>query len=254
MYQTLFMLELSEALNQKIEEIHLQTDKPSNCYKPHVYGDVCLSKNAAEFLAPLLELQGWKTSISDSLPKDFFDLDRFRQLKLNFGANDIRAWVYNLTAYQLPMNLQRQTISKFPIDASFADKVVLAKTDRYINPFIDYGLLKPLKDKIVFIGLPQEHKAFCDTYFKVDYEMCPDAVKMMSVIAGAKTFIANQCGPYSLAEQAKTRRCLLTSEFMVFEKIHRIVPGPVNVIPQGGEAYMCGTNERFKSYIERLMK
>ena len=213
---------------------------------------MCLSRGAAEFLSPLLELQGWKTSVSDDVPSGYIDLDKFRELRLNFSGSDIRAWVYNLVKLQLPMDLRRKTILKHGIDSSFSDKVIFAKTDRYVNPFLDFNILKPLKDKIVFIGLPQEHKDFCDRFFKVDYQKCEDAARMLEVIAGGKTFIANQCGPYSLAEQAKVRRCLLTAEFMVWEKIDRIVPGPCNVIPQGGECYICGTNERLAAYVERF--
>lgn len=251
-YQTLFMLEVCDATNDKIESIHIQTNKACTYYKDHPYGSVGITTEAAKFLAPVFVEQGWTVTIGDTIPEHAFDIDSFRRLRLNFTCGDIRLWCYNLAAICLPMDLRRQTLTKMTPDVSYADKIVLCRTDRYRNAFIDWKILEPLKDKIVFLGLEKEHKDFCDACFKVDYLKCEDALHMLNVMSGAKTVIANPCGPYALAEQAKISRCLLTPEFLLVDERHMTI-GPVNVIPQGGDAYMCGTNDRLRKYVEMMI-
>lgn len=261
-YHTLFMLEAQEALNEAILanrqleardslSIHLQTNKKCSYYKEHPYGTVGLTTAAADFLAPLFEKQGWPTTVGDEIPYGAFDIDNFRKLRLNFSCGEIRLWCYNLSAVPLPMNLQRKTLTKYEPDSSFAEKVIVCRTDRYINAYIDYKLLEPIKDRIVFVGLEKEHKSFCDEIFPVDYYKCKDAVDMLNVMAGAKAVISNPCGPYALAEQAKLPRCLLTPEFLVIQEKY-IGIGPVNVIPQGGACWMCGTNSRLQEYVKQI--
>lgn len=261
-YHTLFMLEAQEALNDSILtkrqleardalSIHLQTNKPCSYYKEHPYGTVGLTTAAADFLAPLFEKQGWPTTIGDDVPYGAFDIDNFRKLRLNFSCGEIRTWAYQLAGMQLPMDLSRQTLTRFTPDASFADKIILCKTDRYVNAFIDLNMLKPLQKKLVFLGLPKEHEDFCRDFFKVDYERCEDAKRMLDVMAGSQAVIANPCGPYALAEMAKLKRCLLTPEFMLLDDKH-ITIGPVNVIPQGGDFMMCGTLSRLMAWVEQM--
>ena len=182
---------------------------------------------------PLFESQGWKTSISEYCPEDFIDIDDFRKLKLNFAAGDIRTWPYALTALTLPMDLSRKII-EVPPDNKFNGRVILTKTSRYNNPFLNYNELRPLQCDIVFIGLEEEHKAFCNDYFEVDFYKVKDAYETAQIIAGADCMISNQNGLYSIAEMMKTPRILCSPEFISIERNGKnyIVPGPCNNIPQ----------------------
>lgn len=253
-YQLLFMREVSEYLNQTIEEIHIQTGKPATFSQPHVYGNEQITEKAARYLLPLLASQMITVSISDECPEGFLDLDQFRDLKLNFSSGDIREWVYNLVDFQLPMNLSRPTLKVTP-DRSFSNKIILAKTSRYNNVMIDYDLLRPLEKDIVMIGLMEEWQDFCQRYFYVEFCSTNNALQAAQMIAGSRMFISNQCGLFSIAESLKTPRILLTAEYIDIERsgVRYAYPGPVNVICQGGEFAMVGTNAKLEGIVDNIL-
>lgn len=148
-------------------------------------------------------------------------------------------WYYQLVSTKLPMNLQRKI---FNVEASDAakGKIIVIKSSRYNNVFFEWKKLEEFKDKMLFIGLDEEHDAFCKDYFKVDRLPVSDALDAAKAIAGAKMTIGNPSGLFSIAEMMKTPRCLVTPEFLKWQET-RIYPGPVNVVPQGGEAFMAAT-------------
>ena len=175
-----------------------------------------LTKTAAEFLAPLLESQGWKTSISDKVPEDYVDLDDFRTRKLNFSSGDCRLWYYTLVNLVLPMNMRRQIIKVDP-DTSYRDKIILVRTSRYNNHFLDWNVLKPYQKDIIMLGLETEHNDFCREFFPVDYLKVNNALDIAETMAGSKFIVGNQGGLFSIAEMMKTPRILTTAEFNVVE-------------------------------------
>lgn len=214
-----------------------------------------MTKGAAEFLAPLFESQGWKTTISDTVPIGYIDLDRFRDLKLDFNAGDIRLWYYNLINVALPMNLSRATIGVKP-DESYKDKIVLVKTSRYCNVYLDWSVLKQYQNDIIMLGLEEEHTAFCEAYFPVDFIKVKDALEAAEIIAGAKFMVANQCGLYSIAEMMKTPRIVCPPEFMSIKHPKNdqfiVVPGPCNVIAQGGKVAFASTTAKLDAILEEF--
>jgi hypothetical protein len=249
------MEEISDYTHEPIGTINFQINKKGYYAQPHPYGNLQLTKDAAEFLVPLFESQGWKTRISDNVPIGYVDLDRFRDLKLNFAAGDIRLWCYNLINVILPMDLSRATIKVNP-DESYKDKIILVKTNRYCNKFLDWKKLKPYKKDIIMMGLEEEHTAFCESFFPVDYIKVKDALEAAEIIAGAKFIVANQCGIYSLAEMMKTPRIVCPPEYMMIKhpktKQDILVPGPCNVIAQGGRCVLASTTAKFEAMIEEL--
>lgn len=247
------MRELSEYLQDPIEEIHIQFGKPCVFSQPHVYGNVQLTQAAAEFMKPLFESQGWKVSISDKIPEGFINLDEFRKLKLNFAAGDLRLWYYQLTNIILPKDLQRPVLD-IEADYTFSDKIIVCRTSRYNNPFIDWKALRSIKDKLMFIGLKEEHEDFCQNCFEVDFYKVENALDAARKIAGCDLMISNQCGLYAIAEQLKIPRLLIEAEYMRIENNGRsyLVPGPVNTQPQGGWCTQVGSQQKLEEIVKRV--
>lgn len=258
LYQTLFMKELSENLHEQVENVNLQINKPVVFSQKHPYGNVQLTQAAAEFLQPLMKhiFPQAEITISEQVPTNCLDLDLFRTQRINFASGDIRLWVYSLTnANPLPMNLQRQIIHGIPKIFGLEDKILLAKTSRYCNYFIDWNSLKPLQKQLIFCGLEQEHKDFCNSYFDVEFLKLENALHAATVMNSCKTFISNQCGLYSIAEMMKSPRALLSAEYMPITRDSKtfLVPGPVNVIPQGGNCTLIQTQQRLDAFIKHVL-
>lgn len=176
-----------------------------------------LTQNAADFFAPLIKTLCKDVTISVEDPPESFNLSHFRKLRLNFGASDLRTWYYALVNTQLQMDLSRKIINVEPSDVA-KDKILLIKTSRYCNLFTDWAALKPYADKLLFIGLDEEHEAFCKQFFPVNRLPVKDALEVAQAMAGALLTVGNPSGLYAIAEQSKAKRCLVTPEFIKWKE------------------------------------
>lgn len=82
--------------------------------------------------------------------------------------------------------------------------IVIARSARYLNPQFPWGkLIKRHGGECVFVGLPDEHAAFCKSFGRVPRIDVGTALELASIIASAKLFIGNQSLPYAIAEGLK---------------------------------------------------
>jgi hypothetical protein len=212
MYSLLFATEFAEKLSQDFE-YNLQINQKATYTEEHPYGDVMLTHAAADFLKPLLMTVCKDVTVSEDDPPESFDLSAFRRMKLNFCAGSIQLWYYQLVNCSLPMDLSRKILDVEPSEAT-KDKVVVIKSSRYNNVFFSWKDLEEFKDRMVFIGLDEEHDAFCNSFFNIERLPVKDALEAARAIAGAKLTIGNPSGLFSIAEMMKTPRCLVTAEFL----------------------------------------
>lgn len=255
LYSLYFCKELTEAANINKFDFHIQTNVKDPTLKNHKHplGDVRMTNNAAEFIKPLLEAQSYinNVTISDNIAENSINLDLFRTLKINFAAGDIRAWYYNLCKQHLPREFWKPVLF-VDKDTTYKNKIFISATERYQNIFLDYKVLEPYKDKLMFVGTPEEHEIFKIKYFDLQYLQCNTLLEIAKYISGAIGFIGNQCGLYSLAECLKINRILLSGEYFVYNK--NIHPGPVNVHPLGNWNEIAATTEKLINSIEELLK
>lgn len=253
-YSLYFCKELINAIDESKFNINLQINvkDPVAGAQKHPFGDVRLTKSAAEFMKALLESQEYinEVTIDENIPDKCVNLDLFRQLKINFVSGDIRSWYYNLSMQHLPREFWKPILMVNP-NPLYKDKILFASTERYQNIFLDYKVLEPVKDKLIFVGLESEHKLFCEKYFNLEYLKCNTLEELAGYIAGAKGFVANQCGLYSIAECLKVPRVLTTCEY--FNYSNRVCPGPVNVHPLGGWNEIASTSEKLLSSVKELI-
>lgn len=86
-------------------------------------------------------------------------------------------------------------------------RAVLARSPRYHNAEWDSiwpDVLKEYPDAL-FIGLKEEHEAFCQAFGKVEYRRTTTFLEIANLIAGSSIFIGNQSSPYAVAEGLKHR-------------------------------------------------
>lgn len=183
----------------------------------HPFGGIRMSEDAANFLKPLLECQDFinKVTISDTCPNNSINLDNFRRLRINFASGDIRNWYYNLVPNHLKKEFWKPIIN-VNANETFKNKILFCLTARYYNIFIDYNKLKEFANNLVFIGFEKEHNDFEQKYFKVDYYKPLNLKEAAEKIKGAKGFLGNQSGLYSVAECLKSKRILIGPEFTMY--------------------------------------
>lgn len=214
------------------------------------YG-MCLK--TARFIEPLLVSQDFisHVSVGELSETHFIDLDDFRKLKINFMSGDIRRWYYNLSGIHFQADFSEPVIVADK-DSELDGKLLINLTSRNVNAHIDMNYLAPFQDHLVFIGTEQEHCDFVKNFFELPYQPCKDMLQMAQYMAGAKGFIGNQSGIYSLAECMKIPRILLAPDFVNFHGV--IIPGPHNNHPIGGWSEDVISSAKMIAAVNALLK
>lgn len=83
-------------------------------------------------------------------------------------------------------------------------RVVCARSGRYRNGSFPWRkIVRHYGDKLLFIGLPHEHRDFSGEFGLVEHRPVADLLEMARVIAGSELFIGNQSSPMAIAEGLK---------------------------------------------------
>lgn len=82
----------------------------------------------------------------------------------------------------------------------FEGKIVIARSPRYQNRLFPwYQIVQHYGPRLVFVGLPEEHTAFCESFGSVPHLRIKDFLELAQTIAGADLFIGNQSSPHAVA-------------------------------------------------------
>ena len=212
---------------------------------------ILVTQSASDFMLPLLQQQGFTVThtLKENLMPGYIDLDNFRSPLICHKGGDIREWYYQLLLQHLPKDFSRKLFEVRPNrHPQLKDKVILIKTPRYLNPFIDWKQLEAVKDNLVFMGLPVEHRNFCQEFFPVQYLEVEDGIDAAEKMVSAKGVVGNASGLYTLAECLKVPRILVSSEWTTSGK-----PGPNVVFPIGGWNQVVRINCRLLAAVKELL-
>lgn len=151
---------------------------------PHTFplferDDVLLTENAANWIYPLLNAQGWLSiSIGPEVPQGAYDLTHFRQLMHNFSSGEIRAWYLVCSDEHVDLRLHEPMLVVDRGSKQSKGKVIICATERYFPATVDLSCLKPFKNNLLFLGLPSEHDAFEKKYFEIEWIPTNDALSL----------------------------------------------------------------------------
>lgn len=174
-----------------------------------------MTAERAAVLMPLLEAQPYihRAEFSEEMPAQVtHDLNKMRllmreqRLDLKKGYNIARVY---LEAFGLDVkNDERPWLQVQPKPVA---EVIVNRSSRYHNRFFKWSrIVKEYRGKMAFVGLPSEHKAFCDKYGPIPRHPTKDLLEAAEVIAGAKLFVGNQSCCYAIAEGLKQQAILET--------------------------------------------
>jgi len=222
-----YLCEKENALANFYININAKTD-----IKGHPSGNVMIPQGMYDFLYPLIVNQKYINNVEVYRNQGIdYDLDLFRtqQPPINLSAGNIATW-YSLVYHELTPDLSNPWLSVDPLVTS---KVVLARTERYLNPLTHpQGYVKGL-----FVGTDREWAIIDQTPHELERKKLSTALEMAQLIAGAKYVVSNQTLFFAIAEGLKARRVL---------EQYWYAP---NVIPQGGEWYIYNTNDQLKNIL-----
>jgi len=132
------------------------------------------------------------------------DLDIMRDYPMLLDRGNIARWYF--LVFPVNFDLSKPWLKVEP-DKEMKDAIVLARSNRYQAPNIDYTILNRYSN-IHFVGVPDEYSEMKKLIPALKYRPVSNFLEMASVIAGSKLFIGNQSFPFSIAEALKANRLL----------------------------------------------
>jgi hypothetical protein len=203
----------------------------------HPLGTVMLNQKMVDLLAPLVLSQNYINGCETYNGQQIhIDLDFFRSKLIPVDRGNIARWCGYLTG--VTPQLWKNWLTIEP-NKTYANTIVLARSERYRNTSINYAFLQKYND-VIFIGVASEFEDMRQSIPNLKWVQVDDFLKLAQIIAGCKFFIGNQSFPFSIAEGLKVPRIL--------ELYYEIA----NVIPEGENAYDFFFQEHFESLVNEL--
>lgn len=194
-------------LNDMDAVLFLKLDEPIVLHPmfKHPLGNVMLNKYMFDNLKPLLmELDFIYDVMPYSNQKVDYDLDLFRKTGFNLGAGDIKRWY--LYAYP---ELQKNYSSDYFFEQKVSENyIVVNRSERYNNGYVDYSILNKVELPIYFVGTDTEFNLMKAKVWDLQHKKVKDFLELQQFIAASNLFIGNQSMCYAIAEQTGCIRLL----------------------------------------------
>jgi hypothetical protein len=201
----------------------------------HPTGGVQMNATMFDMIKPLLLSSGYIKSVRTWTGDQVdYDLDRFRAQPIQLGMGNISRWYSNIV--NLPINLHESWISVLGLST---DIIIVARSERYLNPNLDYSFLEG--HNIMFIGIDKEFELIKKQIPNAIHQKVDNFLEMAQLIDGCKMFIGNQSLPYAIAEGLKVDRILEPCLYAG------------NVIPCGGKCIEAYTQKTFEEFFKYLL-
>lgn len=168
---------------------------------------VSMNKQTFALMKPLLESQEYihGFEIWDGQHIDF-DLEDVRiKNKEVLSGGLIHYWPM-LIIPELNCDLSVPWLKVEPIESN---KICINFTERYRRNKIHYLFLSEHQKDLVFLGLPHEHKEFCEQWgMNIEYKQVEDFLELAKIIAGCRFFMGNQSFCWHISDALKKKRIL----------------------------------------------
>ncbi len=150
--------------------------------------------------ARLIETQGISVHKHEGEHIDF-DLSTYRNGGMRYGdtiADRVARWM----GVKIDTSVPWLDIADKSYDTK--GKILISRGARWHGEYFPWKqIVEEFKDDLVFVGLPEEHHAFCSLFGNVEYLPTIDLYAVAEAIAGSDLFIGNQSSPNAICEGLK---------------------------------------------------
>lgn len=184
---------------------------PKVSFDRYLQPRVGITENVFNFIAPLLRAQPYLTEVNwaATYPQGAGDLNLFR-LFWRGALTDMLTAAGKKPPFSLAwMHLVACGIKEWDETSTWLEaapsllsknRVVIHRSSRYNNSAFPWQKIKDFYgDKLLFLGLPEEHRTWCEKFGSVEFMRVKDALDMASLIFGADLFVGNQSFPMAIA-------------------------------------------------------
>ena len=185
-------------------KLFIQINKPMQFDYTSSSRKVLINKRSADLILPLLKSQSFLEDVKVyENEKIDINLDLFRDIPINLSFYSTR-WFSHLVGINL--NILDTFLSVKPHE-TIKNKIVIHRSPRYRNAFINYNFLNNTKD-LLCIGLKEEYQSLKNEINNLEFHDCKDFLEMAQIIKSSKFFIGNSSVGFPIAEALKTPRLL----------------------------------------------
>ena len=201
--------------------------------------EIYLNERLVNMLVPLLNEQQYLNKVEKYQRQQIdIDLNLFRKLPMNFNLDSIR-WYFFILGIQSDLSKNYLDVGHHP---SLRNKIVIMRSTRRKNLFIDYKFMDKCSEEIYFIGLRDEYEDLKKDISKMKYYDCKDFLEAAQIIKSSKFFIGNPSLGFAIAEALKVPRLLESyPDFPV-------------MYPNGGTCYSFYFQIHFEEFFNKLNK
>lgn len=197
---------------KKLSETHecnlyININKPIKFYYKHPAGKFFLDQRMFNMLEPLLKNQKYLNEVSIYNKQEIdvnFDLIRMLPINLLFDnatyASVITGIAVDLTKPFITADLNNE----------YKNKIIIQRTFRYRNQFINYKFLNNFKD-LFFVGTLEEYNDLKNVVKNLEFYDCKNFLEMANIINSSKFIIANSSIVFPIAEGLQIPRLLEAS-------------------------------------------
>ena len=199
---------------------------------------VFINKRCGDLILPLLRNQ------------DFLDtVNIYKDEKIDINLNLFRDMPINLCFFQpryyshicgVNINVENTYLSIKPHD-SIKNKIIVSRSPRYRNAFLNYKFLKNTKN-LLCIGLKEEFQDLKREVNNLEFYDCKDFLEMAEIIKASKFYVGNMCLQYIISDALKVPRLLEASPDF-----------PVH-FPIGKDAFDAYHQNHFEKFFANLSK
>ena len=212
---------------------------PDEDYFKHPANKVYIDDRMCNLLLPLLKQQNFiKHAKKHENETIDVDLDTFRDFPINLSFNSCK-WYFHLIGEQSDLS---KPYLECPEHKNLKDNIVILRSFRARNHFINYKFLQNCNYDLIFIGLENEYEDLKKDVPKLKFYEPSDFFEMGQIIKSSKFFLGNQSIAFAIAEGLKIPRLLeCRPDFPVVQ-------------PLGGECYEFYYQIHFEKWFNHLTK
>ena len=199
---------------------------------------VYLNDKLVAMIMPLLRYQEYINNINEHYDEEIdIDLDLFQKIPMNFNLDEVR-WYFQLTGVQTDLSIPYLKVKPHE---KIKDKVVIMRSLRRKNIFINYKFLKKYED-LLFLGVKDEYDDLKKEVPHLEFYDCKDFLEAAEIIKSSKFFLGNSSFGFTIAEGLKVPR--LMESFPDFPMIY----------PIGNHGYDFYFQNHFEKWFDFLYK
>jgi len=205
---------------------------------------VCMNEEMYKRLKPLIEYQDYIESFEIYKgEKVDFDVDLTRDSRMiPMPAGLIHHYAFSVFP-EMSCDLSVKWIKTPDYNTNPIEKIIINRTQRYTNAYIDYYFLKDIQDKFVFLGAKSELEAINKQFnLSLQYLDSIDFLHLATMMKSYTGGIYNQSFLWHLADAMKLPRILeLCNQFP-------------NTFPTGANGYAFYNQKALEYYTNTMLK